>query len=456
MFIKITVLDSADLSSDSNIRYYSTRNVESLPITNLNIINELSVEVEWQQSSENDFMKYELYRYDANDSLLLLTTHNVSEISYLDENTTEFDSYSYFIRHYDTKSNFTDGTPESISVHLSPATLEVPSEYFPTIQSALNAAESSDIVLVDDGIYYEYIVFPEKNNIKLLSRNGPLYTTIDANQSGRVVTVEGFAHDSTSSIEGFTIQGGGYLEWNPPNTNRPYHSTQGGGIGIYDGAEILIKNNIIENNYNSDGGGGGVYSYESSPTIVNNRFNNNVAGISPNGQYSGNWFGGAVCIYFGNPRILNCTFKNNKAEHWGGALYIYGTENISIVNCVFINNELIGSYNRGSILESNDHNQPFTISLINNIYWDSNTDPFSNYYGGVTIEMSYSDYDISDSDVDYLQGNITINPSFVNEVEFRLTNNSPCINTGNPNSQYDDTDDSRNDMGAYGGPNGNW
>jgi hypothetical protein len=35
---------------------------------------------------------------------------------------------------------------------------------------------------------------------------------------------------------------------------------------------------------------------------------------------------------------------------------------------------------------------------------------------------------------------------------YRLSPNSPCVNTGNPDPQYNDVDGSRNDIGAYGGP----
>ncbi|MBL7109515.1 MAG: hypothetical protein ISS11_04655, partial [Candidatus Marinimicrobia bacterium] len=368
---KITVLDSADLSSDSNIRYFSTRNVESLPITNLNINNELSVEVEWQQSSEIDFLKYELYRYEENDNVLLLTTHNVSEISYVDENTTEFVSYSYFIRHYDTKLNSADGTSESISVHLSPATLEVPSEIFPTIQSALNAAEPSDIVLVNDGIYYENLIFPDKNNVKLKSVNGPELTIIDGSRNGTVITVRSYdsVMDTTNSIEGFTIQNAGYVDYNTdPNIQW---DRDGGGISLEHNANILVKNNVIKDNYNSCGGGGGIYSYQSSPIIVNNIFIENVAGISPNGEWCGNWYGGGIMAYYGSPQIMNCVFKQNKAQHEGGAMRVYETENTKILNCVFFDNQLIGEWNRGSVIEG--YGSSMVLDIINCIFWNSNS-----------------------------------------------------------------------------------
>lgn len=40
--------------------------------------------------------------------------------------------------------------------------------------------------------------------------------------------------------------------------------------------------------------------------------------------------------------------------------------------------------------------------------------------------------------------------------DFHLQPGSPCIDAGNPDPQYNDPDGSRNDMGAYGGPGGDW
>jgi|SaaInlLV_10m_DNA_2_1039722.scaffolds.fasta_scaffold03963_3 hypothetical protein len=451
----IAVLDSANLSSESNLRYFYTRNVESLPITNLIVNNELSVDVEWQQSNEDDFFKYELFKYEENDTLLIFTTYNVSENSYVDENSTEFVSYSYYIRHYDTSLNFTDGNAESISVHLSPATLEVPSEFFSTIQSALNAAEPTDIVLVNDGTYYENLIFPKKNNVKMRSLNGPELTIIDGSRNGAVITVRGFnsVMDTTTSIEGFTIQNAGYID----NSTEPYvlWDGDGSGINLEYNANILLKNNIIRDNYNSCGGGGGIYSYNSSPIIVNNLFIENTAGISPNGEYCGNWYGGGIMAYFGSPQIINCAFIQNKAQHEGGAIRIYETENTEILNCVFFDNQLIGEWDRGSIIEV--YGDLMVLEIMNCIFWNSNSNPIDSYYTSPTINISYSLSDFSDSDANYFEGNINNNnPDFIDEIEFRLNNISPCIDSGHPNSQYNDADGSRNDMGIYGGSFGIW
>ena len=53
------------------------------------------------------------------------------------------------------------------------------------------------------------------------------------------------------------------------------------------------------------------------------------------------------------------------------------------------------------------------------------------------------------------EGNINTDPLFVNieNGDFSLQDSSPCKNSGNPNLWYNDTDESRSDMGSTGGFN---
>jgi len=69
---------------------------------------------------------------------------------------------------------------------------------------------------------------------------------------------------------------------------------------------------------------------------------------------------------------------------------------------------------------------------------------------GATFSATYSDIGETISGT----GNINQNPSFVGGGNYHLQGGSPCINAGNPAVQYNDTNGTRNDMGAYGGPGG--
>ncbi|MCK5241859.1 hypothetical protein KAR34_05345, partial [bacterium] len=53
-----------------------------------------------------------------------------------------------------------------------------------------------------------------------------------------------------------------------------------------------------------------------------------------------------------------------------------------------------------------------------------------------------------------IQGNISSDPLFINETarNYHLNSGSPANDAGNPDSAYNDPDDTRNDMGAFGGP----
>ena len=56
------------------------------------------------------------------------------------------------------------------------------------------------------------------------------------------------------------------------------------------------------------------------------------------------------------------------------------------------------------------------------------------------------------------EGDLTADPQFIdpNLGDFTIRDSSPMIDAGNPDSAHNDVDGSRNDMGAYGGPNGSW
>ncbi len=81
------------------------------------------------------------------------------------------------------------------------------------------------------------------------------------------------------------------------------------------------------------------------------------------------------------------------------------------------------------------------------------------YQSSSTYSFEYCDvYDCQTANYNNVSpgmGCISANPQYVNPgTDFHLASGSPCINTGDPS--IDDPDGSQSDMGAYGGPGGDW
>ncbi len=104
-------------------------------------------------------------------------------------------------------------------------TIHVPGDQ-PTIQTGLNTAVEDDRVLVAAGTYYENIVWPAVNGIKLIG-SGQEDCVIDGDSLASVIRFEeelGGIIDTTTVVAGFTIQNGnaqdGYPQWSGGGTGK--------------------------------------------------------------------------------------------------------------------------------------------------------------------------------------------------------------------------------------------
>ncbi|NNM25511.1 MAG: hypothetical protein HKO59_05930 [Phycisphaerales bacterium] len=189
-------------------------------------------------------------------------------------------------------------------------TLHVPFP-FATVQSAIDAADDGDEVLVFPGVYPESIRLYGKA-ITVRGALGAAVTVIDGvGESGSVVScIDGEGDDTvladlTICRGDATLGGGLHNSFTSPTVVRcvftDNHASENGGA-VYNqlGSPRFVDCVFRGNDANVFGGG--IYNLGSAPDIINCVFTANQAGA-----------GGGVNSLLGAPRILNCTFSGNEA-----------------------------------------------------------------------------------------------------------------------------------------------
>ena len=302
--------------------------------------------------------------------------------------------------------------------------------------------------------------------------------------------------------------GGVYIESCSPtvrNCTITGCNGRGGGIGIRFNSEPMIVENLIEDNI-----GGGIYcdnrgTYDpndTSPVIIRNVIRNNGQGsgialryagfvtirdniIVENGfcgitadrtnlvivadnDVSGNLSAGGIAISWSRAMIKDnlidgnrsaegggvhllgaraiCTgnvIVNNSAEAWGGGVYVRpGAQNVHIHNNVIFGNSAGESGGGVTVRDT------LNTNVQNCIIW-GNEAPEGEQIGEFTGEIGYC---VVEDGFDG-QEIIEDNPQFVDpgQRDFRLQDDSPCIDAGNPYPPYNDADGSRADIGIQGG-----
>jgi len=273
----------------------------------------------------------------------------------------------------------------------------------PSIQHGINFSLDGDTVLVQPGTYVENINFNGHNctlGSLFLTTGDTSYiftTIIDGDSSGSVIIFQN-GEDSTAIVTGFTIQNG--------------HANSGGGVLCYISSSPTIENNIIKNNHVGDSGGG--ISCANNTIVRNNVIFGNSA-----------WLGAGIKCNSGFPLIINNTITGNL---YGGGICGEG---------------------------------PTYPIIINNILWGNE--------GGEIVRYACPEIEATFCDIQGGwpgDGNIDIDPLFrdpqnnnfhLMSIDCGDSEDSPCIDAGNPNLADKVLDcswglgDIRSDMGAYGG-----
>ncbi|NCD34787.1 MAG: hypothetical protein EOL87_15395, partial [Spartobacteria bacterium] len=290
-----------------------------------------------------------------------------------------------------------------------------------TIQDAVDVSTAGDTVLVTNGVYNTggraaggshtltnrvCIDVP----ITVQSVNGPDVTSIVGTQAGDA-SVRGVWMTNSSTLVGFTVTNG---------ASASAYDDNGYGGGIWSqSTNAYVLNCSIFGNHASEGSGGVNAGTLLNCAIKDNSVYLNGGGAGGSTMYnclitgnSARWAGGGTI----GCEMYNCTIADNSAEAASGVYFC------TLYNCISVDNYL-------------------TNGVLNNVAY-------------ATVNHSCS-YPLQTNGV----GNITNVPLFVNIAgDYRLSSNSPCINSGtNQSWMTNATDLAGNDriingtvdMGAY-------
>ena len=205
------------------------------------------------------------------------------------------------------------------------------------IQAQIDAAVDGDTILVPPGVYIGTIAIDGKN-ITLESEQGALFTVIDGNRLGSVVTL----NSNISILKGFTIQ------------NGMSGSGGGGGIDVGAGAPTIL-NNIVANNLSCNGAG--IHLGFTSAVVQQNTIRNNEAGCS-GGTGGGISIGGAGSAVVINNYILNNTVSFSSNGAGGISMNAAGTPSIE--------GNVISGNTGGAITMGNASNALILQNIISN------------------------------------------------------------------------------------------
>ena len=233
-----------------------------------------------------------------------------------------------------------------------------------------------------------------------------------------------------AGIEGGTPEGGGMRNVNssPTVANCTFTNNiaTGPGGGIFnDDASPTITNCLFSDNL-SQRRGGGIYNRNASPIVNECIFRQNVSER-----------GGAVAnISLSAPSLTNCLFEDNHASENGGALYNSGrlgaTARPRIINCVFFGNEAVD--NGGAV-----YNISFSAPRLINCTLTNNSALTKR--GGAVFNNNHSNLEIRNTIIvdnfAAAKGSEQIFNDFTANIDFVTVKNSNIAGSGGSGENWD-------------------
>lgn len=415
-FFETDTLGLTPLLNDFSVSYTSPDNIPPVPVANVQAHGEHHrIVLGWDKSTSSDLKAYRVYRRVGESSFDPSSFRELTgqTLTYIDSTVSYETTYRYGISAIDSSLNEStivqtgDLSPKTMTIFTSPSgnahgvgTFQNP---FSTISEGISLSYRGDTVYVLPGSYTEDIVL--KEGTSLIGSSASTTKIISSNTDGAVKTAP------NSVVQGFTFLVAGGIVIGGDNVtiseNILLHQNSGFNVGIFSQRNyehLLICKNIIMN-FSLGLQVVGNPGAPSSPTIIRNNIINggSVQNVWSNVNFSNNTFiipegGAGISVVDGSSIIENNCFA-------GYGVYVPAVTGTSA-----------------------------TINFEYNNQWNTHIDPS-------TLPTVSST-------------NISADPLFINVAKnnFHLGSGSLCINSGNPSSGSRDKDGSRNDIGAYGGP----
>ncbi|MCK4677527.1 MAG: T9SS type A sorting domain-containing protein [Bacteroidales bacterium] len=191
----------------------------------------------------------------------------------------------------------------------------------------------------------------------------------------------------------------------------------GGAIFCCNGSHPLIENNVFANNTATLNAGAILCAVESDPIIDHNLFYGNTSLV----------YSGAIEVSYNcSTQIINNTIANNHASNGGGSFLISNDCNVLVKNTILWGNTADGGGNQVYIYDN--------TNVLDFYYCD--IEGGEEEFGGVPFLGEYED-------------NIDYDPEFedIEVGDYHLTEDSPCIDAGDP--EMFDPDGTISDIGAF-------
>ena len=206
----------------------------------------------------------------------------------------------------------------------------------------------------------------------------------------------------------------------------------GGGIYCSTGSNLNLLGVIIKEN-DAGNSGGGIYCWDAEIHIWDSEIYNNNASMIGEG-------GGIYLGQYSDLFIIRTVIHNNEAYSYGGGIQC-SSSTIDAEKLTIYGN--LSGYSGGGI----NVNSSSDVEIVNSILWNNSPDQINESTRETTVTYS----DVQTFTAPWTgEGNIMADPLFVDASnnDFHLTMESPCIDTGDPDSD-DDEDGTVADMGAY-------